>query len=149
MSTWTMSTPTQLLEIFLAHAKVGSSPEKWVMDSAQALIDGTIPIDLDGKTVGQIVQEVNRRLALDGVEFGESDFCDMAKLCGQTQELAPYRWITVYPVRGSNEGWYIHIDALMGEGRGWSRRPLGQAKTWTRESAWEITQAAARVLGVV
>ena len=62
---------------------------------------------------------------------------------------APIPWFSrllVYPVRGSNEGDYIHVEAWGREGK---RLPLFTAKTFSgRDKAWEYSRKLADILDV-
>lgn len=88
-------------------------------------------IDTDGHTISQVIEALNKRLR----DLGEDDelyyysFSDMAKYEVQAGRCSPYwppsAWIACFPVRGSNEGYYVHIEALERTGH---RRLLALAK---------------------
>ena len=106
-----------------------------------------MPILWDGHLVMDVMAQVNARLDADGIEFGEYPFSAMTEI---GEAMPACRWIAVFPVMGSNEGWYIHIAAIIDRpDRLREHRLLGLAKTWTAASAWQIAQAAARHLGIV
>lgn len=113
--------------------------------------EATMSIIWDGRLVMDVIAEVNARLDVDGIEFGESPFSDMtAYLSSDDRVMPPCRWLVCFPVLGSNEGWYIHIAAIIDRpDRLREHRLLGLAKTWTAASAWQIAQAAAHHLGIV
>lgn len=109
------------------------------------------PITWDDRLVGDVLRDLNACLKADGVEFGENDFTDMtASFSADGRQMPNCRWLVCFPVRGGNEGWYIHVEAIIDRpDRSRVNRLLGLAKTWSVESAWAITQAAARHLNIV
>ena len=105
----------------------------------------------DGRPAADVLRELNDRLDADGVEFGESKFSDMTAYLAESDRRIPRcRWLVCFPVRGGSEGWYVHVEAIVDRpDRVRVNHLLGLAKTWSPESAWQITQAAARHLDIV
>jgi hypothetical protein len=107
------------------------------------------PMELcEGRSLRNVLYELNLRIKAEGIEFGESDFSAFAF----SEEYVPwpsgYRWLVCYPVRGSNEGWYVHIATIgqpeaKGTGNDYvnAHRIIALAKTWDAQSAWAIAQA--------
>ena len=61
-----------------------------------------------------------------------------------------YRWLACYPVTGSNEGHYIHVELIgfVGFGEGAARLPLFTGKTFKgMESATRAATLLAHLLG--
>jgi len=107
-------------------------------------------IETENVPIADILHELNERLTADGIEAGEYLFTNMSDH-EQERTLGFYRWLICYPVRGSNEGWYIHLAAVGVQpvyGEHGSHQLIALAKTWTAENAWEIARAAARHLGI-
>jgi hypothetical protein len=109
----------------------------------------------EGRTVWSVLRDVNRYVMESGIEFGESSFCDMSRYgdrnlpqlrkdaAGDTLWPTPARWVLCTPVKGSNEGFYIHIATMeYVSDKGPLYRMLGSAKTWSWESALAIANAA-------
>jgi hypothetical protein len=60
-----------------------------------------------------------------------------------------YRWISVYPVTGSNEGHYIHVDLITQSDREEWRTPIFMTKTFAgHAAAVSLAGAVCRLLGV-
>jgi YodL-like len=138
-----------------------------------------MPIPTEHRTVCEVLRDVNVRLHHEGIDAGESDWSDMTRWNrGEPHDYnysMPWperaRWIVAYPVTGSNEGYYGHLEAIyqpstlfgedlekakkkdpntfgVKEGRFDRRIPLGQAKTWEWDNAWQIAKRTAELLGV-
>ena len=142
-------------------------------------------IDTEGKTVREVLHELNGRLKALGLDPSSQDYGwdDMSRLesfathydaegCRKTTPWPDRaRWIVVYPVTGSSEGYYIHIDAiyqptsllLESFTKAKERDPrvyqprestldrrylLGLAKVWEWDIAWKIAHTTADLLGV-
>jgi hypothetical protein len=110
------------------------------------------PVEVEGRPAGAVIAELNARMAEAGIEFGEYEFGDMTRYDDQDDKVCnDYRWIACFPVRGSNEGYYVHVELLAhrkGRTNPDTRRLIGLAKTWTWESACEIANAAGAFLDV-
>jgi hypothetical protein len=135
-------------------------------------------IPTEHRTVREVLRDVVARLKHEGIQAGESDWSDMTRYDGDKLDYnysAPWpmraRWIVAYPVTGSNEGYYLHLDSIyqasslfgddlakakakdpntfsLKEGRVDRRIVLGQAKTWDWDNAWQIAKRTAELLGV-
>lgn len=106
------------------------------------------PINIDNRKICDIINDVNDAINNAGIEFGENDF----SILGLTPNSKPeclfpdYRWIHCSAVRGSNEGFYIHICAMPSN---WDNKPpilIASSKTWTWNSALLIAAAATKLL---
>ena len=126
-------------------------------------IEDTKPFDPatfepDGRTVADVLRDVNRYVVDAGLEFGEYDFSNMVRYdrvyaktdvplqhndAGDAIWPEKYRWVICSPVKGGSEGYYIHLATV--EARDGAMLPdyrmLGLAKTWTWESALAIANA--------
>ena len=145
-------------------------------------------IHTEGKTVREVLHELNTRLKALGLdpssqEYGWDDMSRLESFARDysrdsddgTHKSTPWperaRWICVYPVTGSSEGYYIHIDAIYQptslllesfdkakeqDPRVYQPREstldrrylLGLAKVWEWDIAWKIARATADLLGV-
>ena len=141
-------------------------------------------IPTEHRTVREVLRDVNTRLTHEGIEAGESNWSDMTRyLDAHRPAMAssnydyskPWptraRWIVAYPVTGSNEGYYLHLDAIyqpstlfaedfdkakakdpntfsLKESQVDHRIVLGQAKTWEWDNAWQIAKRTGELLGV-
>ena len=115
-----------------------------------------IPLDA---TVKDVVKKLARILDHEGLideYFSLSSSLDYARPGDPLHPNSEYctsnaRWIAVYPVTGTTEGVYIHVD-LIGPDPENDRRTLRHqivtAKTWDWENAWKITRRTAELLGV-
>ncbi len=101
-------------------------------------------IATDGRTVGEIAKELERRIG--GVEYVEA---------GSSGRAAPWpanpRWLACYAVLGGNEGHYVHVDALHQQASGPATvQQLLIIKVLTgREHALAVASLCARLLGAV
>lgn len=114
----------------------------------------TPTIDTEGRTVQDVLTDLNAALAAQGLEPDEYGFSDITRLVSHDRKSAPwparYRWIAVFAVTGGSEGYYVHIDAIVSHdgGRREERTPLGLAKTFSgMEHALKIASAATLLLG--
>ncbi len=113
------------------------------------LINGDVTrIELDeGKPFKDVIAEVNLYLKSIGIThelFGEVTGWEEHPILGAMPER--WQWIACYPVKGSSEGYYIHIDILFHNG---TRTMFGLAKVWDWESACLRANAAAKILNDV
>jgi hypothetical protein len=65
------------------------------------------------RTVREIVDELTERLKKDDRYPDEYFHCSGDFMFNDKKEFPRYRWIACYPVLGTNEGHFIHIDALV------------------------------------
>ena len=107
---------------------------------------------LQGRPVRDILKELNAALTAMGLE-GEGPFTDLSYLHQKSPKWpSEFRWMGVYPVRGSNEGWYIHIDVLskLDPESGFIRYAeathVATMKVLVEETAWQIARATAKLL---
>jgi len=103
-------------------------------------------IQIENRPIDDIISEINTRMKTDGIEAEESDFTNLARYDRQPQVLDSYRWLVCYPVRGSNEGYYVHIATISHSGGTSTHRLLACAKMYSTENAWAIARAVARYL---
>lgn len=83
---------------------------------------GTIVIDYRRK-IQDVLDELNTKLVAEGLEFDESRFTNMTKWedpaykpSGYREFSLPwpkYRRIAVFPVTGTSEGHYVHIEVIL------------------------------------
>jgi hypothetical protein len=71
----------------------------------------------DETTVGEVCQALNAAIEREGMEDGVNEG-GLGPFPGVPYD-APFRtvfpgmrWIACFPVRGTNEGWYLHVDAI-------------------------------------
>jgi hypothetical protein len=106
------------------------------------------------------LRDLNTALQGMGIEPGESLFDDMTRWDGPANGReglysAPwpteYRWLAVFYVTGTSEGYYVHINTIS-RAAGRADKPeticLGLAKTYDRDNAAEIAMMASRLLQV-
>jgi hypothetical protein len=113
-------------------------------------------IKVDGLTCREVIQQINARLKDMKIEFGESEFSDLSYINSVNQnryDSMPWpsdaRWIACFAVEGSNEGIYIHIEALFPKGHGslpnvW--QSIALAKVWQWPNAHEIVAKTTEIL---
>lgn len=119
---------------------------------------GTVVIDYRRK-IQDVLDELNARLPLEGVDFDEYGFTNMTKYQDPAymeegankyrQYSLPwpdYRRNVVYPVTGGSEGHYVHIGSISMDGK---LTTIGLCKTFRGwEYACRISMSAARLLQV-
>lgn len=112
-------------------------------------ITSLAPVDTDGRLVSHVLADIREALKGMGVESDEGDWSPT-----YTRESVwpAARWIAAYVVRGSNEGWYAHLDAVL-EGIGGMDGEYGKpnvmlamAKFWNRDLAFEYCKLTMQLL---
>jgi hypothetical protein len=110
------------------------------------------PMRVEGRDLSLVLAELNQRIEAAGIEFGENSFStySWSYEAGCPDTFRDHRWIEVSAVRGSNEGYYLHIRLVMRARFGAGSMPatylISTAKTWTWESALLIAAATTRLL---
>lgn len=103
---------------------------------------------LDGRRIIDILADVNAAMKAAGIEAEEYGFNDMTGRQPSDEQLWPAKptWIGCYPVRGDNEGYYVHITLVFrGDQTGPSARMIGLAKTYSWRNALELAAFAAGI----
>ena len=100
------------------------------------------------RTLAEVLGELNARLLARDLEPDEYGFDIMPRAEGfeRSRDLSwpDYRWIACFAVTGSNEGHYIHIEAIKDN----RRELIYVAKTFQGMGrAFEIARACAEILG--
>lgn len=131
---------------------------------------------LEGTSIRQLLQAVNAHLSLCGIEPEDRGFGVNHELedyrnpnTAKIPNARDYRWLIAFAIEGSNEGYYIHIGAMMHfPTRGFGSfeipdtpvgkihitpRPatmtymdFGHAKCYSAEQAYQIATEAQRFL---
>lgn len=98
---------------------------------------------LGNRTVREIYTELCERLRAEGFwpdEYFQIDNWDFRP----DDEIPDYHWIACFPVTGGSEGWYVHVELIIGD----RHRLLFLGKTFQGIGrAAEIATACARHLG--
>jgi hypothetical protein len=80
----------------------------------------------------------------------EYNFCDNSRWAIGISPLVPEKYsnLIAYAVEGKNEGYYVHVGAIVPQsGNGpWHYIDFGFAKTWSPESAYALAKEASRFL---
>jgi hypothetical protein len=90
---------------------------------------------------GHLAEEYNFAMCLDLVS--ERDYRGKEPKPEPSRIPQKYRWLIAFAVEGGSEGYYVHLGAMLGEGR---YQEFGLAKTNTSESAYELAKQASRFL---
>lgn len=123
------------------------------------------PLDLDGKTVGQVVDAIGRHLRRAELEpewviaanFINDANDSMAGLKADAPwppaaDLHNRRRFCLSVETGRSEGWLVQIDHVClhkaGDSGHWSSVPLVRIKTLTRSHAWAVAAAVSRLLDI-
>jgi hypothetical protein len=98
------------------------------------------------RTIQQIFDELEERLKAENCypdEYFDISFTNKER--SAEQEFPLYRWIACFPVPGSNEGHYIHVEVISPEGE---REIIFLGKTFQGfEFAAKVAMACAKHLG--
>lgn len=105
------------------------------------------PIAIEGRPVHDVIRELNVAITATGLEFGENEFSAFRYGPNPPETLPAFRWIDCSAVRGSNEGFYLHISVVPPDHDRSPTLLLATAKTWDWASALAISAAATRLLG--
>ena len=119
------------------------------MEHALATLAKLAPMERGGRAIAEVVAELNRTIRDAGVEFGDGGF-DVCHLEGAEAPSAfgTERWVEVSTVRGSSEGWYVHVRMVVANSATGSMEChlVSMAKAWKRASAFAIQCAATSIL---
>lgn len=103
---------------------------------------------LEGRSVGDILKDVNAAMQAAGIEAEEYDFSDMTRYLDAANRGWPTipAWVACFPVCGTNEGFYVHIELIFRqEIPNLQRRLIGLAKCSTWENALQMAAFAATI----
>jgi hypothetical protein len=131
--------------VSVALSSASASP---VLPSFETIARLTPLADPEGREIKDVLRELNQAIEAAGIEFGENSFSWLRYDKCAPDRFEDYRWIDCTAVRGSNEGYYIHITLVPRE---YDRKPsilIATAKTWDWASALAIAAAATRLLAV-
>ena len=95
-----------------------------------------------GRPTIDIWRDLSAAIASQGLEFGRYDFGHVVDIDEVKTWPRSYLRVACYPVVDKIEGYYVHIDLMIGR----YRRHVTWAHTWTWESAWAIAKAATELL---
>lgn len=104
------------------------------------------PIAVEGRPVADVMDDLNRAIKSTGIEFGENEFSELRYVSGSPALFENFRWIDCTAVRGSNEGYYVHVSLVPRRHDLEPSRLVATAKTWDWASALAIAAAATRFL---
>ena len=105
-------------------------------------------------TVEKVIKRLARIIGDQGIEYFSSERYlkegESPAWPGAIYSEIGNRWVAVYPVTGSNEGVYIHIEVI-GCKAEWnaprlSRYAIGTVKVWSWKDAWRITKRCVELL---
>ena len=98
-------------------------------------------------TLGEVEELLNTKLKELGIAPDDYGF-DLTYHLKADQEFPEYHWICCYPVTGSSEGHYMHIDIIDGNGYKhlFTGKTLREGQTGM-EYAYEVCKVAALLLG--
>ena len=104
-------------------------------------------VPIEGRKPSEICKDLDEILKVEGMQE-EGIACSARWNQGEDQPITKWRWVSVFPVTGTNEGHYIHIDLHLGYGQEKGKTlNLGILKTfngWDR--AWEVAKRIAFLL---
>ena len=103
---------------------------------------------LEGRNLGDILRDVNAAMKAAGIEADEYNFSDMTLYFDPADRIWPTipAWVACYPVRGDNEGFYVHITLIFRFSRpDPAVRMIGLAKCYTWENAQQMAAFAATI----
>jgi hypothetical protein len=104
------------------------------------------PMAVEGRPVAEVMDDLNQAIKTTGIEFGENEFSELRYLSDTPAIFENFRWIDCTAVRGSNEGYYIHVSLVPRRHDREPSRLVATAKTWDWASALAIAAAATRFL---
>ena len=107
---------------------------------------GILPIDLaPGRPFRDLVQDLNARLKAEIAQSGEDGFSWVHYLPMAHQVMPKaWSWIACYAVKGGSEGYWVHIDLILRDDD--RRQNIAMSKVWSWEAAFNLANAATRIL---
>lgn len=119
----------------------------------QRALDKPYPITgLKGRPIKDILEEVNAVLKDRNIEEEETYFSEADWNLPDDRKVWPgdWRWVSCFPVRGTSEGYYIHIEIIHQDPADrptsdYRRRLIGMAKCWRWETALAMAAVAAEL----
>ena len=103
-------------------------------------------INLDaGRSFRDVIADLSARLKDEIDQSGEDGF-GWPHYLPHDQQVMPHRWacIACYAVRGGSEGYWVHIDLILADGR--RQMNIGMTKVWSWHAALALANAATRIL---
>jgi hypothetical protein len=104
-------------------------------------------VQIEGRKPSEICIELDNILKAEGM--GEEGIaCSARWNQGEDLPITKWRWVSVFPVTGANEGHYIHIDLHLGYGKEKGKSlNVGILKTFSGwDKAWEVAKRIAFLL---
>jgi hypothetical protein len=106
-------------------------------------------VETEGRLVRYVLADIRSALAGIGLESDEGDWSPTFSRAIVWPDRV--RWVSAYVVRGSNEGWYAHLDAIpegIGANGAYSSANvnLAIAKFWDRDLAFEYCKRTMQLL---
>jgi hypothetical protein len=105
-------------------------------------------VEVEGRKPSEICKDLDKILRAEAMGE-EGIYCSARWNSEEDKPISKWRWVSVFPVTGANEGHYIHIELHLGykDMTTGQTIPLGTLKTFSGwDKAWEVAKRIAFLL---